>query len=111
MLRQVRIEGSVAQVSIKEANNYFSTRAEESKIGAWSSKQSRELKLRQELEDNIAYYNERFKNKKINRPSFWTGFRVKPDLIEFWQDMPFRLHDRLEYKKNKNKWNSRKLFP
>ena len=111
LLRQIRIEGKIIQVTDIEADNYFDSRPENSKIGAWSSLQSNELLDRNALEENIKYYKKKFYNKVITRPPFWTGFRVEPVLIEFWQDMPFRLHDRLEFKKNNSDWNARKLFP
>jgi pyridoxamine 5'-phosphate oxidase len=111
LLKQVRIEGKILKVTDKEADDYFDSRHEESRIGAWASKQSSELKNRKILEENIFYYKEKFKNKKITRPPYWTGYRVEPDLIEFWQDMSFRLHDRLEYRKINKKWISKKLFP
>jgi pyridoxamine 5'-phosphate oxidase len=111
LLRQIRIEGLIKQVSTDEADEYFDSRPAESKIGAWASKQSSELLNRNDLKENILFYKNKFKGKKIPRPPFWTGFRVEPNLIEFWQDMKFRLHDRLEYKKIKNVWIARKLFP
>ena len=111
ILRQVRIEGRVHQVTEIEADNYFNTRPEDSKIGAWASDQSNTLVNRTKLNENIEHYKKKFHNKKIIRPPYWTGFRVEPDLIEFWQNMPFRLHDRLEYKKINNEWFARKLFP
>ena len=111
LLRQVRIEGIINQVSDQEADKYFNSRHAESRISAWASKQSTELKDRQKLEDNIFFYKNKFLNKKIPRPPHWTGFRVNPNLIEFWQDMPFRLHDRLEYKKINDDWIAKKLFP
>ena len=112
LLKQVRIEGKAVQVSDKEANKYFSTRHRDSQIGAWASNQSSELEDREILKKNILNYNKKFKDKKIKRPFNWIGFRVEPNLIEFWQDMPFRLHDRLEYKKNNdNEWLAKKLYP
>ena len=111
ILRQIRIEGKISNVSDKESNDYFDTRHIESRIGAWASKQSSELKNRKNLKDNLKYYKEKFKNKDILRPPHWRGFRVEPNLIEFWQDMPFRLHDRVEYSKIKNKWIVKKLYP
>ena len=111
MLRQVRIEGIVTKVSNKESDEYFNSRHLESKIGAWASQQSSELENRLNLEKNIIFYKKKFKDKKISRPPHWTGFRVNPNLIEFWQDMPFRLHDRLEFKKVSNIWRAKKLFP
>ena len=111
LLRQVRIEGIAKLVTNKEADEYFDSRPEESKIGAWASDQSSELKTREELIDKIKKYTEKYKKKIIPRPLYWTGFRVEPLLIEFWQDMPFRLHDRVEYKKNNNSWLIKRLYP
>ena len=111
LLRQIRIEGKAIKVSNKEADEYFATRPKKSQIAAWASDQSSELKDREILNKKIDYFQKKFKNIKSKRPSHWTGYRVKPELIEFWQDMPYRLHDRLEYKKNKNKWIVRRLFP
>ena len=110
-LKQVRIEGLANQVTNQEADQYFNSRQKESRLGAWASKQSSELKDRKILEEKITFYKNKFSNIEIVRPPYWTGFRVSPDLIEFWQDMPFRLHDRLEFKKINNKWTSKKLFP
>ena len=111
LLRQIRIEGIAKLVTNKEADEYFNSRPEESKIGAWASDQSSELKTREELIYKIKKYTEKYKKKIIPRPLYWTGFRVEPLLIEFWQDMPFRLHDRVEYKKNNNSWLIRRLYP
>jgi pyridoxamine 5'-phosphate oxidase len=111
LLRQVRIEGRAIKVSDKEADAYYNTRPQESRIGAWASNQSAKLEERKKLLDNIEFYKKKFNDKIIERPAHWTGFRVKPSLIEFWQDMPFRLHDRLEFTMIDNKWNSRKLYP
>ena len=111
LFRQIRIEGIAKLVTNKEADEYFESRPEESKIGAWASEQSSELKTREELEKNIKKYTEKYNKKVIPRPHYWTGFRVEPLLIEFWQDMPFRLHDRVEYKKNKNSWLIKRLYP
>ena len=93
LLRQIRIEGIAKLVTNKEADEYFHSRLNESKIGAWASEQSSELKTREELENKFKNYTEKFKEKIIPRPLYWTGFRVEPLLIEFWQDMPLRLHD------------------
>ena len=111
ILKQIRIEGKIIKVTNKEADAYFDSRHIESRIGAWASKQSQDLLSRKILEENINYYKKKFNNTKINRPLHWVGFRIVPNLIEFWQDMPYRLHDRLEYKKIDNKWVGRKLFP
>ena len=111
LLRQVRIEGKVSQVSNKEANDYYNTRPKESRIGAWASNQSEELKERKNLHEKIEFYRNQFREDIIKRPPHWTGFKVKPCLIEFWQHMPFRLHDRLEFMKINHQWISRKLYP
>ena len=111
LLKQVRIEGVSSKISKEEADQYFESRKKESKLGAWASNQSEELIDRKNLMDNIHYYENKFKDNNIDRPPHWTGFRVIPNLLEFWQDMPFRLHDRLEFKKINDKWISRKLYP
>tara|TARA_Y100001970_G_C13993752_1_gene729588 strand:- start:131 stop:733 length:603 start_codon:yes stop_codon:yes gene_type:complete len=111
LLRQVRIEGKAIKISSSEADEYFNSRPLKSKIGAWASAQSKELVNRKKLIKNINYYEKKYQDKDIPRPPHWSGFRVIPELIEFWQDMPFRLHDRLEYKRKKNEWKVRKLFP
>ena len=111
LLRQIRIEGIAKLVTNKEADEYFDSRPDESKIGAWASDQSFELKTREELINKTKKYTEKFKEKIIPRPVYWTGFRVDPLLIEFWQYMPFRLHDRVEYKKKNNSWLIKRLYP
>ena len=111
LLKQIRIEGKAHQVTNKEADDYFNSRPMESRIAAWASNQSSELSDRQELIDKFSLYKKKFQQNSITRPPHWTGFRVEPNLIEFWKDMPFRLHDRLEYKKINNKWISKKLYP
>ena len=111
LLKQVRIEGRISKVSDHEANEYYNTRPKESKIGAWASNQSEGLVERKNLEENIKFYSNKFKDNLIERPPYWIGFRIKPSLIEFWQDMPFRLHDRLEFTIVNGQWKSRKLYP
>ena len=103
--------GIINEANKEESDEYFDRRPEESKIGSWASDQSSELKTREELINKIKKYTEKYKEKIIPRPLYWTGFRVKPLLIEFWQDMPFRLHDRVEFIKESKKWISRKLYP
>ena len=111
LLKQIRIEGRAHQVTSKEADDYFNSRPMESRIGAWASNQSSELSDRQELIDKFSLYKKKFQQNSIQRPPHWMGFRVEPNLIEFWKQMPFRLHDRIEYKKIDNKWISRRLYP
>ena len=109
--KQVRIEGKAISVSDKEADEYFNSRPKESRIGAWSSNQSSKMNNREDLIEKYNFYKGKFKEDSIPRPDYWSGFRVVPRLIEFWQDMPFRLHDRLEFIKINNKWETKKLFP
>ncbi len=92
--RSVRVEGRVEPVSAAEADAYYASRARGSRIGAWASRQSRPLEGRFALEKAVAEYTLKFGIGEIPRPEFWSGFRVLPRRIEFWRDMPFRLHDR-----------------
>ena len=113
LLRQVRINGSISQVSDKEADNYFNTRDHKSRIGAWASRQSEILNSRQELLDSIEKYNKKFNDdKKIPRPNFWSGWSLLPTGIEFWLQGENRVHQRLKYLKNSNsEWNKFLLNP
>jgi pyridoxamine 5'-phosphate oxidase len=109
--RQVRVEGTVQAVSDEEADDYFQSRPKMSQIGAWASKQSTPLKGRFELEARIAEYTARFNIGKVPRPEFWSGYRVTPQTIEFWQDQTFRLHDRLVYTREDEQWKTNRLYP
>ena len=111
--RQVRLEGPVAQTSAEEADAYFATRARGSQIGAWASEQSRPLESRFALEKRVAEFTARHVIGGIPRPPHWSGFRLQPTLIEFWQDGAFRLHDRLEYRRTSagDAWTTRTLYP
>jgi pyridoxamine 5'-phosphate oxidase len=109
--RQVRIEGEVTTVSDAEADAYFATRARQSQIGAWASEQSRPLEGRFELEKRVALYAAKYAVGKVPRPPYWSGFRIRPRLIEFWQDGAFRLHDRLVYHREGHGWRTERLFP
>jgi pyridoxamine 5'-phosphate oxidase len=111
--RQVRLRGSVEPVSAAEANAYFATRPRDSRIGAWASKQSRPLESRFALEKAIAKFAARFALGEVPRPPFWSGFRVLPLSIEFWQDRPFRLHDRLLFTRDgvHAPWSTSRLYP
>ena len=93
--RQIRIEGQAKIVSSEIADSYFNSRPRGSQIGAWSSNQSAELNARSELIDNIKKFEKKYEDQDIPRPSHWNGYLVKPQLIEFWQEMPFRIHDRV----------------
>lgn len=109
--RQVRIEGTVAQVEDAEADAYFESRPRDSRIGAWASAQSRPLAGRFELEKRVVEYGLKYAVGKVPRPPYWSGFRVAPRLIEFWQDGKFRLHDRLVYHREGDGWRTERLYP
>jgi pyridoxamine 5'-phosphate oxidase len=109
--RQVRIRGPVELVSKEEADAYYATRARGSRIGAWASKQSRPLESRFALEKAVAEYTLKFAVGEIPRPDHWSGFRIKPRTIEFWQDRPFRLHDRIVFSRAGEGWEKSRLYP
>ncbi len=111
--RQVRLEGPVSPVTPEEADAYFASRARGSQIGAWASDQSRPLESRFALEKRVAEFAARHVVGKVPRPPHWSGFRLQPLLIEFWHDGAFRLHDRLEYRREgpQAPWTTRTLYP
>ena len=109
--RQIRIEGTVKKAPEDVSDIYFNSRPEESRIGAWSSPQSKIIPSREILEDNVIANKTRFEGKEITRPTFWGGYIVQPVLFEFWQGRSNRLHDRIEYVKNENEWIKRRLAP
>lgn len=112
--RQVRIRGPVEQVSNEEADIYYNSRSEGSRIGAWASQQSRPLQSRADLEHAVEDYTERYAGKDIPRPQHWSGFRVKPVEIEFWHDRPYRLHDRIVFSRGTGEdqsWTKQRLNP
>ena len=111
LLKQVKIEGVAILISDKDADDYYNSRSKESRIGAWASNQSSQLKNRKELENNFNVYKRKFEGRIVPRPSHWSGYKVEPNLIEFWQEMPFRLHDRVEFIKSEERWIGRRLYP
>ena len=112
--RQVRIRGPVTQVSDAEADAYFATRAKDSQIGAWASDQSRPLESRFALEKRVAKVAAKYALGKLDRPPFWSGYRVAPLSIEFWRHGLFRLHDRQIFRResvDSTAWSSDRLYP
>ncbi len=109
--KQVRIEGTASFIEKTKADEYYNSRPLGSRIGAWASKQSEQLDDRSSLLERVAEYEKKFQDTTVKRPPHWNGYIVKPNLIEFWQDMPFRLHDRVEFKKDNGNWTSVKLYP
>lgn len=110
--RQVRVEGKIVPVSDAEADVYFASRAKDSRIGAWASKQSRPMVGLFEFEARIAKYIAKYALGKIPRPPFWSGFRVVPEAIEFWEERAFRLHDRRVYRRgDQGQWTKEKIYP
>ena len=109
--KQVRISGPVEPVSEAEADEYFASRARDSRIGAWASKQSQPLEGMFELEARVAKFAVKYAVGDIPRPEFWSGFRVKPKTIEFWTDRKFRLHEREVFNKTDDGWNTQRIYP
>ncbi|MBT3330090.1 MAG: pyridoxamine 5'-phosphate oxidase [Rhodospirillaceae bacterium] len=109
--RQVRVQGAIEVVNDGEADEYFASRAKDSQIGAWASQQSRPLPDRFALEKAVAVYAAKYALSTVPRPAYWSGFRLIPQRFEFWQDKPFRLHDREVYLPDGDSWRTEKLFP
>ncbi len=111
--RQVRVRGPVEIVSDAEADEYYKSRARGSRIGAWASKQSRPLESRFALEKAVAEYTLKYPLGDIPRPAHWSGFRIQPTSIEFWKDGAFRLHDRIEFRRDtpEGDWSKVRMYP
>ena len=113
LLRQIRVNGTVSLVHNEVADNYYNSRSYESRIGAWASKQSKELKDREQLDNSIEEYKKKYADKnKVPRPNYWSGWNLSPSSIEFWLDGDNRIHERLKYTKNsKGEWIRSLLSP
>lgn len=109
--RQIRVEGVVKKVSDEMSDSYFAKRPRESQIGAWASNQSTVIKGREELEDLVKHYTNKFKDQNVPRPPHWGGYIVEPRIFEFWQGRPSRLHDRLVYTRKGESWIISRLAP
>jgi pyridoxamine 5'-phosphate oxidase len=109
--RQVRVRGTVAEVSDAVADAYFASRPRDSRIGAWASQQSRPLESRFALEKAVAFYAAKYAIGDIPRPPYWKGYRVTPEAFEFWADRPFRLHDRVAFTRAAEGWQKKRLYP
>ena len=109
--RQVRIEGRVSRVSGEESDAYWSTRARESRIGAWASRQSEILEDKAALEAEIERYTREFEGGEVPRPEHWGGYRVSLDQVEFWEGQPARIHDRLVCQRVDDRWETCRLSP
>jgi len=113
LTRQVRLRGSIERVSEAEADAYFASRPRLAQIGAWASKQSSPLESRLAFEKAVALYTAKHVVGTVPRPPYWSGFRLVPVSIEFWHDRPFRLHDRIEFRRSRpgEKWTKTRLYP
>ena len=113
LLRQIRVNGTVSLVPNEVADDYYNSRSYESRIGAWASKQSKELKDREQLDNSIEEYKKKYADKnKVPRPNYWSGWNLSPSSIEFWLDGDNRIHERLKYTKNsKGEWIRSILSP
>ena len=110
--RQIRVSGKVSVIDEKEANDYFNSRAYGSRIGAWASSQSKVMRNREEFLNKIKQYEKKYPDQKnVPRPPHWSGWRLNPKELEFWLEIKNRVHERLNYRKEKDKWVKEVLYP
>ena len=111
--KQVRVRGLAEPVSDAEADAYFATRPKQAQIGAWASQQSQPLESRLAFEKAVALYAAKYAIATVPRPPYWSGYRIVPLVVEFWQDRPFRLHDRIEFRRDSagTPWRKTRLYP
>jgi pyridoxamine 5'-phosphate oxidase len=108
--RQLRVEGSVLKVSSRESDTYFSCRPRDHQLSAWASEQSRVVQDRRFLEERVERFSAKYPSR-VPRPPYWGGYRLRPDVFEFWKERPGRLHDRLRYGRSKGRWVIERLAP
>lgn len=108
--RQVRVEGRVVKVSMRESDNYFRSRPRDSQLSAWASQQSQVVPSRLFLEERVKRFGEKYPSR-VPRPPNWGGYRLQPSIFEFWKERPGRLHDRLRYRRSKGRWVIERLAP
>lgn len=109
--RQIRIEGRADRISNEESDAYFASRPRESRLGAWASQQSRPVRDRSALEERVKALEAEYEGREIPRPPYWGGYRVEPEVVEFWQGRENRLHDRLVYRRRGEGWKVERLQP
>ena len=109
--RQVRVEGRISRIPEEESDEYFGSRPRGSQLGAWASEQSRPVEGRAVLEERLRNLEAEYEGREIFRPPFWGGYRVEPEVIEFWQGRENRLHDRLVYRRSGGSWSRVRLQP
>jgi pyridoxamine 5'-phosphate oxidase len=110
--RQLRIRGTISEVSDEEADAYFRSRPKGSRIGAWASQQSRPIESRFALERAVAKYAAKFGLRDVPRPPYWVGYRLAPQMVEFWQSQKYRLHDRIVFTLEPDgSWTRQRLYP